>query len=316
MTFDIAGRPVGDNAPVFVIGEIGINHNGDTATALRLVDAAADAGCDAVKMQVGDPTKYVNASRWHTPRETPWGTMPYIEYRKRMEFSDDQLRAIQAHANDRGIVWFASALDTSAVDRLEGLNVPAHKVASPMLTDLSLLRAMQETGKPVILSSGMSTLAELDAAVNTLKGSPLVVLHCTSAYPCPPRLANLKTIGTLRQRYGLPVGFSGHEKGVPESVAAVALGACVIERHLTLDRAMWGSDHAASLEPEAMRTLVRYIRTVEEAMGDGVKQVYAEEAANAAKFRKPSPVLGAPGERGVFTIAILEDANGILRVVS
>jgi N-acetylneuraminate synthase len=284
MSIRIAGRLVGDGDPCFIVAEVGINHNGCEETARRLIDAAALSGADAVKFQVGDPGEYVSPHRRAIPRETPWGVMPYLEYRRRLEFSDDQLAGLRDHANAAGLIWFASALDLKAVDRLNALGVPCHKVASPMLTDDALLGAMR--GRPVLLSTGMSTVEEIDHAVGVLGNEATALLHCTSAYPCPPELANLRMIGTLRERYGLPVGYSGHEVGVPETVAAVAMGACIVERHLTLSRASWGSDHGASLEPTGFATLVRYIRTVEAAMGDGVKRVYAAEGENRAKFRR------------------------------
>lgn len=281
----IAGRLIGRGHPVFVVAEVGINHNGDLDIARRLIDAAADAGADAVKFQAGDPDRYVLPERRDVPRETPWGVLPYVEYRRRLEFTDDQLFVLQSHARDRGLMWFASALDVPTIARLEVLDVPCHKVASPWLTDLEHLTALRDTSKPVLLSTGMSTMEEIDLAVAWLD-APLAVLHCTSAYPCPPEMANLRMISVLSERYDGPIGYSGHEVGVPESVAAVALGACIVERHLTLSRAMWGSDHGASLEPTGLETLVRYIRTVEAALGDGVKQVYPAESENRAKFRR------------------------------
>ena len=280
----IAGRTIGTGS-TFVIAELGINHNGDLRTALKLIDAAKEAGADAVKFQVGDPEKYVNAGMWDTPRETPWGTMPYIEYRKRMELSPTGLTATRDYAHARGIEWFASPLNPEAVPTLETMGAPCYKVASPKLTDAHLLDSVRATGKPVLLSTGMSTTTEIDQAVAAFDPWNVVVMHCTSAYPCPPELVNLSIIERMREVYPY-VGFSDHTPGVPTSVAAVAMGACVIERHLTLSRAMWGSDHAASLEPNALRTLVGYIRTIEASMGDGIKRTYPQEDANRAKFRR------------------------------
>lgn len=268
---------------VRIVAEVGINHNGSVETAKRLIDAAADAGCDAVKFQVGDPDRYVNRSVWDVPRETPWGTMRYIDYRKRLEFSDVELAALREYATACGIEWFASPLDVSAVARLEWVGCERYKVASPMLTNSELLDAIRATGKPVILSTGMSTLDEIDAAVERVQ--PEVVMHCTSAYPCPPEIINLRVIPALKERYNRPVGYSGHEVGLATTVAAVAMGAEWVERHITLSRAMWGSDQAASIEPEGFRRLVRDIRTVEQAMGDGTKRVYDAESVNQWKFR-------------------------------
>lgn len=268
---------------VWVIAEIGINHNGSVVTARELIDAAAAAGCDAVKFQVGDPERYVSRSMWDQPRETPWGVLRYIDYRKRLELDDAGLRVLKVHAESIGLEWFASPLDVSAVARLERLDCPRYKIASPMLTNRALLDAVRATGKPTILSTGMSLLQWIDEAVDRL--DPDALMHCTSAYPCPPEEINLRAIPLLAERYELPVGYSGHEVGLATTVAAVALGAQLVERHITLSRAMWGSDQAASVEPEGFRRLVRDIRTVELALGDGIKRVYPSEAANAEKFR-------------------------------
>ena len=272
---------------VFVVAEIGINHNGSIETARELIEAAAKNGADAVKFQVGNPDVYVKAEHWDVPRETPWGIIPYIEYRKRMEFLSHELYDLRTHAERLGMEWFASPLDVDAVAVLETLGVLCYKVASPMVTDAELLAAVKATGKPVLLSSGMTTATQLDQAVSRLDYHNLAVLHCTSEYPCPPEHTNLLMIPCLQKLYpGRPIGYSGHETGIPQSVAAVALGARIVERHLTLSRAMWGSDHAASLEPEGLRKMVGYIRTVEKALGDGFKRVYPGERANMAKFRK------------------------------
>jgi sialic acid synthase SpsE len=204
-----------------------------------------------------------------------------------VEFDREQYIELGDHATLRGLDWFASPWDTPSVAFLEDLNVCAFKVASASVTDLELLEAIHATGKPVILSTGMSTLDQIDRAVTALDGSPLIVLHATSTYPLPAAEANLRMIGTLRDRYpGVPIGYSGHEPGLQISLAAVALGAVAVERHITLDRTMWGSDHAASLEPEGLRHLVRDIRVIEEAMGDGVKRVFPGELAPLAKLRR------------------------------
>lgn len=277
--------PGGRGTPLLV-SEIGVNHEGSPETAHRLITAAANAGADAVKMQVGDPTWYVNPSHWSKPRDTPWGRMPYIEYRQRMEFSDDDYRDLRAHAENLGLVWFASALEEGAVDRLERMDVACHKVASPMLTHDRLLARIRETGKPVLMSTGMSTLAEIDHAVDMLDTRRLVLLHCTSAYPCPPDQTNLRMVTTLADRYGVPVGYSGHEQGHVPTLGAVALGACVIERHFTLDRGMWGSDQKASLEPTEFRQMAEDVKRLAGSMGDGRKRTYESEQANKRKFRK------------------------------
>jgi len=286
-TVRIGTRHLGEGMPVYVIGEIGLNHNGDVGLAKRLIDVAADAGAQAVKFQKRTPAISTPEHMKSTLRQTPWGEMTYLEYRYRVEFDREQYIELGDHATLRGLDWFASPWDTPSVAFLEDLNVCAFKVASASVTDLELLEAIHATGKPVILSTGMSTLDQIDRAVTALDGSPLIVLHATSTYPLPAAEANLRMISTLRDRYpGVPIGYSGHEPGLQISLAAVALGAVAVERHITLDRTMWGSDHAASLEPEGLRHLVRDIRVIEEAMGDGVKRVFPGELAPLAKLRR------------------------------
>jgi N-acetylneuraminate synthase len=287
MTVSIGSHRVGADAPVYVIAEIGLNHNGDVELAKRLIDVAADAGAQAVKFQKRTPEISTPEHMREVRRETPWGEMSYLEYRYRVEFDREQYIEIGDHATLRGLDWFASPWDAPAVEFLEDLNVVAHKVASASVTDHELLRALAATGKPIILSTGMSTLEQVDAAVEVLGTDDLVILHATSTYPLPPEEANLRTIGTLQQRYpAVPVGYSGHERGLQISLAAVALGAVAVERHITLDRTMWGSDHAASLEPTGFEHLVRDIRIIGEALGDGVKRVFPGELAPQAKLRR------------------------------
>ncbi len=280
-------HPIGSDHPVYVIAEIGLNHNGDVEIAKQLIDVAADAGAQAVKFQKRTPEISTPEHMKDTPRETPWGTMTYLEYRYRVEFDHDQYVEIGDYATVRGLDWFASPWDVPSVAFLEDLNVVAHKVASASVTDLELLAALEATGKPVILSTGMSTIDQIDAAVDILGIRNLVVLHATSTYPLPPEEANLRMITTLAERFpGVPIGYSGHERGLQISLAAVALGAVMVERHITLDRTMWGSDHAASLEPTGFEHLVRDIRIISEALGDGVKTVFPGELAPLAKLRR------------------------------
>ncbi|HEU0205122.1 MAG TPA: N-acetylneuraminate synthase family protein [Pseudolysinimonas sp.] len=287
MTVTIGSHQVGDGLPAYVIGEIGLNHNGSVDLAKKLIDVAADAGAQAVKFQKRTPEISTPEHMKNTPRETPWGEMAYLEYRYRVEFDRDQYVEIGDYATLRGLDWFASPWDVPAVEFLEDLNVVAHKVASASVTDLELLAALAATGKPVILSTGMSTMEQIDAAVAVLGTDNLVILHATSTYPLPPEEANIRMIPTLRAAYpGIPIGYSGHERGLQISLAAVALGATAVERHITLDRAMWGSDHAASLEPTGFEHLVRDIRVIEQAMGDGVKRVFPGELAPMAKLRR------------------------------
>lgn len=289
MTVTIGSHEIGDGLPSYVIGEIGLNHNGSVDLAKKLIDVAADAGAQAVKFQKRTPAISTPEHMKNVLRETPWGEMTYLEYRYRVEFDREQYIEIGDHATLRGMDWFASPWDVPAVEFLEDLNVVAHKVASASVTDLELLAALAATGKPVILSTGMSTMQQIDAAVEVLGTDNLVILHATSTYPLPPEEANLRMIPTLRAAYpGIPIGYSGHERGLQISLAAVALGAAAVERHITLDRAMWGSDHAASLEPTGFEHLVRDIRVIEEAMGDGVKRVFPGELAPMAKLRRVS----------------------------
>ncbi|HEX4812944.1 MAG TPA: N-acetylneuraminate synthase family protein [Nonomuraea sp.] len=277
---------VGDGEPVYVIGEIGINHNGDLDIARRLIDVAADAGCQAVKFQKRTPAICVPDGQKGQMRQTPWGEMTYLEYKERTEFGRDEYRQIAKYCDERGVHWFASPWDVPSVEFLEEMDVLVHKVASASVADHELLRALAATGKPVILSTGMSTLREIDAAVEILGTDELIMMHATSTYPLPPEEANLRTITTLKERYGVPVGYSGHERGLQISLAAVTLGAVCVERHITLDRTMWGSDHAASLEPAGLEHLVRDIRIIEQALGDGVKRVFPGEEAPKARLRR------------------------------
>ncbi|SDJ76965.1 3-deoxy-D-manno-octulosonate 8-phosphate phosphatase, YrbI family [Nonomuraea maritima] len=277
---------VGDGQPVYVIGEIGINHNGDVDIARRLIDVAADASCQAVKFQKRTPAICVPEEQKRQIRQTPWGEMTYLEYKERTEFGRDEYEQIAKYCDERGLHWFASPWDVPSVEFLEDMDVLVHKVASAGIADHELLRALAATGKPIILSTGMSTLQEIDAAVDILGTDKLIMMHATSTYPLPPEEANLRTITTLKERYGVPVGYSGHERGLQISLAAVTLGAVTVERHITLDRTMWGSDHAASLEPVGLEHLVRDIRIIEQAMGDGVKRVFPGEEAPKARLRR------------------------------
>lgn len=287
MSVTIGSHRIGDGHPAYVIGEIGLNHNGSVELAKQLIDVAAKAGAQAVKFQKRTPEISTPEHMKSVMRETPWGEMTYLDYRYRVEFDRDQYIEIGDYATLRGLDWFASPWDVPAVEFLEELNVVAHKVASASVTDLELLSALAATGKPIILSTGMSTMEQIAAAVEVLGTDNLVLLHATSTYPLPAEETNLRMLVTLRGAFpGVPVGYSGHERGLQISLAAVALGAIAVERHITLDRAMWGSDHAASLEPTGFEHLVRDIRIIETAMGDGVKQIFPGELAPMAKLRR------------------------------
>jgi N-acetylneuraminate synthase len=285
-TLNIGSNLLGENQPVYVIGEIGLNHNGSVDIAKQLIDVAVEAGAQAVKFQKRTPEISTPEHMKSTPRETPWGTMTYLEYRYRVEFEEEQYSEIDRYCKSVGLDWFASPWDEPSVDFLEQMNVVAYKIASASVTDLGMLSKISETGKPVILSTGMSTIEQIDKAVETLGTENLSLMHATSTYPLPPEEANIRMITTLKERYGVPVGYSGHETGLQISIAAVALGAVSIERHITLDRAMWGSDHGASLEPKGFVSLVRDIRILEQAMGDGVKRIYPGELAPLSKLRR------------------------------
>jgi sialic acid synthase SpsE len=290
----LGDKIAGPGRSVYITGEIGINHNGDLENAFRLIDAAADAGCDAVKFQKRTPEICTPRDQWDIERDTPWGRMTYIDYRHRVEFGEDDYRRIDEHCKERGIAWFASPWDTEAVAFLEKFDVPAHKVASASLTDDELLRTLRATGRTIILSTGMSTPKQIRHAVEVLGSDNILLCHATSTYPAKAEELNLRVINSLQAEYpNVPIGYSGHETGLQTTLAAVALGAAFIERHITLDRAMWGSDQAASVEPQGLQRLVRDIRTIEESLGDGVKKVYESELGPMKKLRR---VAGAVAE--------------------
>lgn len=282
----IGDRLIGEGQPAFVIAEIGINHNGDLDLARALVDVAVDAGCEAVKLQKRTPELCVPAEQREVVRETPWGAITYLEYRHRVELGAEEYAAFDDHCRSAGILWFASPWDTPSIDFLEAFDPPCYKVASACVTDRSLLERLAATGRPTIVSTGMSTMEEIEAAVSVFEPSRLLVAHSTSSYPCPPEELNLRMIASLAERFDVPIGYSGHEVGLQTTVAAVVLGATFVERHITLDRAMWGSDQAASVEPQGLSRLVRDIRTVESALGDGLKRVYDSELPVRARLRR------------------------------
>ncbi|MCA9608611.1 MAG: N-acetylneuraminate synthase family protein [Myxococcales bacterium] len=281
----IGERWVGDGEPCYVIAEIGINHNGDPKILHELIDVAASAGADAVKLQKRTLEVVYTPEELAKARPTPFGETNG-DLKRHLELSVDAFHGIDRACRDHGIHWFASCWDEASIEVMEQLDPPAYKVASASLTDHALLRAKRATGKPILLSTGMSTLEEIDAAVEVLGTDDLVILHCTSTYPSKDEELNLRAIPVLRERYGVPIGYSGHELGLATSVAAVALGACMVERHITLDRSMFGSDQAASIEPQGFTRLVRDIRTVERALGDGQKRLYPSEVPIMKKLRR------------------------------
>ncbi|MBI4402324.1 MAG: N-acetylneuraminate synthase family protein [Nitrospirae bacterium] len=285
-TVKIGDRTVGEGRPCFVIAEIGINHNGDLQLAKRLIDVAKESGADAVKFQKRTVEIVYSPEELARPRESPFGTTNgQLKYG--LEFGYEQYKEIDAYCREREIPWFASCWDEGSVDFMEQFNPPCYKIASACLTDDRLLRHHHKMGRPIVLSTGMSTMEQIRHAVRVLDTDELILLHCTSTYPSPPEELNLRTIRTLVKEFpNHPIGYSGHEVGLQTSVAAVALGACVVERHITLDRAMWGSDQSASVEPQGFQRMVRDIRAVEAAMGDGVKRVYEGERPIMDKLRR------------------------------
>ena len=282
----VGKNTIGVGEPVYVIAAIGINHNGDIEIAKQLMDVAVETGCDAVKFQKRTPEICVPEEQKSIPRDTPWGTMTYFEYKKRIEFEQSEFEQIDTYAKKIGIDWFASPWDVPSVDFLESFNVPCQKIASACLTDSELLSAVNKTKTTTILSTGMSSMPEIDKAVDLLNNVPLAIAQATSTYPAEASELNLRAIQTFAEKYKVPVGYSGHERGLQVTIAAVALGAVFVERHITLDRSMWGTDHSASLEPEGLKKLVRDIRIIELALGDGKKKVYDSEIPIRAKLRR------------------------------
>ena len=284
-TVKIGNRLVGDDQPCFIIAEIGINHNGDIDLAKRLISVAVAAGCDAVKFQKRTIDVVYTAEELAKARENPFGsTNGDLKYG--LEFEQDEYEEIDAFCKSLKMTWFASPWDEGSVDFLERFKAPVHKIASACLTDDNLLRHVRKTGKPVIVSTGMSTYEEIDHAVGVLGKEDLILMHTTSTYPANYDELNLRAIPTMAARYEVPVGYSGHETGIPTSVCAAALGACTVERHITMDRAMWGSDQAASLGPNGVSRLVRDIRLWEQSKGDGIKRVYEREIQIIKKLRR------------------------------
>ena len=284
------GKRIGPGEPCYIIAEIGINHNGSLEIAKQLIDEAVTAKASAVKFQKRTPEICVPKDQWEVMRDTPWGRMTYIDYKRKTEFGVEEYAAIDQYCRELGIDWFVSTWDVEAVNFMEQFDTPLYKLASASLTDHDLIKRILFTGKPLMLSTGMSTIKEIEEAVNLVWNFdpeyPLFIAHSTSAYPCKPEELNLRMINTLAEKYlGVPIGYSGHETGLATTVAAVALGATFVERHFTLDRAMWGSDHSASVEPQGFQRLVRDIRDVEIASGDGVKRVYESELGPMKRLR-------------------------------
>ena len=272
---------------IFIIAEIGINHNGDIEIAKKLIDGAMFAGCDAVKFQKRTVEKVYSKEELDKHRESPWG-ITNREQKLGLEFGKEEYDEIDRHCKEKGIPWFASAWDLDSQKFLRQYNLKYNKIASPMLTHRELLEMVAEGKKYTFISTGMSTMEDIEKAVQIFKDAkcPFELMHCNSVYPMPPAQANLRMIPILREKFGCRVGYSGHEVGLIIASAAAALGATSIERHITLDRAMYGSDQAASVEVLGFYRLVSYIRTVESALGDGKKIVTPEEEEIKKKLRK------------------------------
>lgn len=285
-TVPLGTRRVGPGEPAYIIAEIGINHNGDVCLAKKLIEEAAAAGCDAVKFQKRTPEICVPKEQQSVMRDTPWGRMTYLEYKKKIELGEEDYSSIDEHCKKLGIQWFSSCWDELSVNFMEKFDPPCYKIASACLTDIPLLQKMIDTGRPCILSTGMSTIDEIERAVNLFPRGQLILAHSTSTYPLDPEEANLEMIRTLQKKFTLPVGYSGHESGLQISTAAIALGAVLLERHVTVSRDLWGTDHKASLEPSELRQLVQDVRLVEKALGDGVKRVYPSEKPIMQKLRR------------------------------
>lgn len=281
----LGDRPVGDGHPAFVLAEIGINHNGDVGVAKKLIDVAAFAGCEAVKFQKRTVDVVYTPAELAKPRESPFGETNG-DLKRGLELGQAEYEEIDAYSRSKGIAWTASCWDEASVDFIDQFDPPFYKIASASLTDDALLRHTRAKGKPIVLSTGMSTIEQVDHAVEVLGTDDLVLMHTCSTYPSQYPELNLRVIPTLRERYGVPIGYSGHETGIASSVAATVLGACILERHVTLDRSSWGSDHAASLEPNGIIRVIRDIRLVEESLGDGAKTVQPSEVPIMQKLRR------------------------------
>jgi len=282
----IGDKIVDRDQSIFVIAEIGINHNGDLNIAKQLIDVAVMTGCDAVKFQKRTVDVVYTPEELARHRRNPFGSTNG-DLKRGLEFGKEQYDEIDLYCREKRILWFASPWDEASIDFLEQYNPPCYKVASASLTDDELLRHIRAKNRPVILSTGMSTMDQIRHAVEILREEGLVLLHCVSTYPSKTEDINLAVITSLSKEFpSIPVGYSGHELGIAISLAAVAMGACVVERHITLERAMWGSDQAASLAPRGLQLLVRDIRRFKIAKGDGVKVICPDELKVMKKLRR------------------------------
>ncbi len=284
-TVKIANKTIGDGYPCFIIAEIGINHNGDVNLAKKLIDIAVMSGCDAVKFQKRTIDVVYTKEELSKERQSPFGETNG-DLKRGLEFGLEQYFEIDRYCKEKGMIWFASCWDESSVDFIEKFNPPCYKISSASLTDDNLLKYTKATKKPILLSTGMSTMEQIEHAVSILGTKNLVIYHCTSTYPSDHEEINLEVIKALKKKFDCPIGFSGHERGLTPSIVAVAMGANSVERHITMDRTLWGSDHAASLEPAGLFRMVRDIRQVPIMTGDGIKKVYDSELPIIKKLRR------------------------------
>lgn len=285
-TIKIGGKEIGSGRPVFIVAEIGLNHNGDIDIAKKLIDVAVLSGCDAVKFQKRTPELCVPEEYKNVKRETPWGVMTYLEYRKRVEFGSKEYNQVDAYCREKGIIWFASPWDLPSIEFLKDYALPVYKVPSALLTHKEYLLKLKNIGSPIMLSSGMSDVELVKKAVSFIGEDNIILMHATSTYPAKTEEINLRVLQTYMKMFSCPIGYSGHEVGLQITLAAVAIGANAIERHITLDRSMWGSDQAASVEPIGLMKLVRDIRIIENALGDGVKRILPSEEEVMKRLRK------------------------------
>jgi len=281
----IGNKLVGNGLPVFFIAEIGINHNGDISIAKQLIDTAVKAGCDAVKFQKRSIGVVYTKEELEKPRENPFGKTNG-DLKRGLEFGEKEYREIDSYCKEKGILWFASCWDEGSVDFINKFDPPCFKIASASITDIELLKHTKSKGKPIIMSTGMSNDDIIRKAIKAIGRDNLILLHTVSTYPAKPEELNLSAIKTMEERYKLPVGYSGHEVGIMATIAAAILGACVLERHVTLDRAMWGSDQAASVEPQGLSKIIEYVKECEKCMGDGTKKILDSEIPIIKKLRR------------------------------
>ena len=281
----IGNRFIGDEYPCYIIAEVGINHNGSLEVAKKLIDSAVESGCDAIKFQKRTVNAVYSKEELARSRENPFGSTNG-DLKRGLEFDLQKYRSIDSYCKEKGITWFVSCWDEGSVDFMKQFDPPCYKIASACITDDQLLYHHKKEAKPLILSTGMSDMAIIEHAVEILGEDNLIIMHCTSTYPSRPEELNLKGIETLRNRFNIPIGYSGHEVGLYTTFAAVVLGACCVERHITLDRAMWGSDQSASVEPQGVKRLVADIRNWEVAKGDGNIRIYEREIPIMEKLRR------------------------------